>query len=306
MPPRRRSPLPVPIDVEAVRRKLADGRIVRVGISRSAQFPDGGTGRVRHVGDPATDGEEYIQVELSLNGTRDVLPFMPADLTPATRAKSATPGAGGQGQTAPAKSRQSSADRPSTSMGGGGSLQASSAQAGSGANPPVGLPTLPEPAATRRTGVAHEQRHDAERDAISAGAAPNNSHAAPPAGDAGSAAGSAPVLARSGAGPSSARSKGTRGVKKNPAVVITIATTDAEPPQWRIEARVGVRVVLRSGSVSPARVWELVRQLDDETLTRTVSGILDDQRRSAQARADALTAELAQVRAELDALPDGR
>ena len=85
MPPRRRAPTPIPIDVEAVRRKLAEGKIVRVGISRSAQFPEGGTGRVRRVGDPAVDGEEFIQVELTLNGTKDTLPFTPADLTPATR-----------------------------------------------------------------------------------------------------------------------------------------------------------------------------------------------------------------------------
>ena len=77
MPPRRRAPTPNPLDVEAVRRKLADGKIVRVGISRSAHFPDGGVGRVRRVGDPAVDGEEYIQVELSLGGTKDTLPFTP-------------------------------------------------------------------------------------------------------------------------------------------------------------------------------------------------------------------------------------
>ncbi len=87
MPPRRRAPAPIPIDVEAVRRKLTEGKIVRVGISRSAQFPEGGTGRVRHVGNPEVDGEEFVQVEVSLNGTRDILPFTPADLTPATRAK---------------------------------------------------------------------------------------------------------------------------------------------------------------------------------------------------------------------------
>src|SRR6476469_5430266 len=86
MPPRRRTPIPTPIDVDAVRRKLAEGKIVRVGISRSAQFPDGGIGRVRRVGDPTVDGEEYVQVELTLNGTKDTLPFTPADLTPATRA----------------------------------------------------------------------------------------------------------------------------------------------------------------------------------------------------------------------------
>ena len=90
MPPRRRTAA-VPLDVEATRQKLAEGKIVRVGISRSAQFPEGAIGRVRGVGDPAVDGEEFVQVELTLGGTRDVLPFTPADLTPATRAPAHPP-----------------------------------------------------------------------------------------------------------------------------------------------------------------------------------------------------------------------
>ena len=87
MPPRRRALASNPIDVEVVRRKLAEGKIVRVGIAGSAQFPEGGTGRVRQVGDPEIDGEEFVQVEVTLNGTRDVLPFTPGDLTPATRGR---------------------------------------------------------------------------------------------------------------------------------------------------------------------------------------------------------------------------
>src|SRR6476620_6645298 len=87
MPPRRRAAPVTPIDLEEVRRKLGEGKIVRVGISNSAQFPEGGTGRVRQIGDPAVDGEEFIQVEVNLNGTKDVLHFTPADLTPATRTK---------------------------------------------------------------------------------------------------------------------------------------------------------------------------------------------------------------------------
>ena len=103
MPPRRRTAAPIPVDVDELRRKLADGKIVRVGLSRSAQFPDGGTGRVRHIGDPSVDGEEFIQVEVSLNGTRDVLPFTPGDLTPATRTAPAA---------APSPTRASSGKAP--------------------------------------------------------------------------------------------------------------------------------------------------------------------------------------------------
>jgi hypothetical protein len=250
MPPRRRAAAPIPIDIEAVRRKLAEGKIVRVGISRSAQFPDGGTGRVRYVGDPAVDGEEFVQVELSLNGTKDVLPFTPADLTPATRG------------------------RPPA---------ATSTAAGSSAFPPhrpVSSPPVGPQAATADVGMSVPTT------------GPDNPNRVGPGSP-------APVQ------PAVPRPKTVRGARRPPAVSISIATTDADPAQWRIEARVGARVVLRAGAVSPVRVWELVRLLDDDTLTRAVGAILDEQRRAAQARADQLSAELAQVRAELEALPGG-
>lgn len=63
-------------------------------------------------------------------------------------------------------------------------------------------------------------------------------------------------------------------------------------------------MALRAGAVSPARVWELVQLLENETLTKAVGAILGEQRAAASARAEALAAELAAVRAELDALPD--
>lgn len=267
MPPRRRAPVPITLDVEAVRRKLADGKIVRVGISKSAQFPEGGTGRVRHVGDPAVDGDEFVKVELSLNGTRDILPFTPADLTPATRARPDTDPAAPQ---PPARAR---ATRTTVSS-------ASTAQT-------IPLLEIPSP----RPG----------RSSTPTGTSP--SPASPPPADPPPAE---PARTTSSAGATSAvtnRTKPARSARRSPPVSITIATTDPEPTQWRIEARVGARVVLRHGSVSPARVWDLVRQLDEPTLSTAVGGILDEQRKATQARADVLAAELAQVRAELAALP---
>jgi hypothetical protein len=277
MPPRRRSPTPIPIDVEAVRRKLAEGKIVRVGISRSAQFPDGGTGRVRRVGDPTVDGEEYIQVELTLNGTKDTLPFTPADLTPATRAAPAVVPSTTRGSSAkaaaPPRAREPQPRRSSSGV----AVQETNSLFGDGG--PTSLPTGPSEMV-----VTASNPPPANRAPV----------AAPPA--------TPPTPAAR----VSATPRAARGAKRPPAVVITIATTDTDPPQWRIEARVGVRVVLRSGSVSPARVWDLVGMLEDETLTRAVGTILDDQRKAAVARADQLTAELAQVRAELEALPGAR
>ena len=92
MPPRSRTTAP-PLDIDDARRRLADGKIVRVGIGRSAHFPEGGTGRIRFIGDPETDGEEFVQVEVLVNGTKDVLPFTPADLSPVRRStgRGATP-----------------------------------------------------------------------------------------------------------------------------------------------------------------------------------------------------------------------
>ena len=97
MPPRR-PPRPNPPDVDALRAGLAQGKLVRVGIAPSGQFPDGVTGRVRRIGDPAVDGEEFIFVEVPVGGAKDVLPFAAADLIgppsrkPAARAVPATAG----------------------------------------------------------------------------------------------------------------------------------------------------------------------------------------------------------------------
>jgi len=121
---------------------------------------------------------------------------------------------------------------------------------------------------------------------------------------AGPSAASQSAAGPSAAGPSgAAKARSARGPRRSPTVSITIATSETDPTHWKIEARVGAKVVVRAGSVSGARVWELVRMLEDETLTRAVGAILDEQRKATQARADALASELARVQAELEELP---
>ncbi len=97
MPPRRPT-RPTPPDVDDLRAALGQGKLVRVGIAPSDQFPDGLTGRVRRIGDPAVDGDEFIFVEVPIGGAKDVLPFAAADLTgpPARKrtAASSNPGSG--------------------------------------------------------------------------------------------------------------------------------------------------------------------------------------------------------------------
>ena len=84
---------------------------------------------------------------------------------------------------------------------------------------------------------------------------------------------------------------------------ISIATADTDPPQWRLDVRVGSRAAVRAATLSGAQVWRLVEALGDDGVTAAVTAVLTEQRLAAVRRADALTAELAAVRAELDSLP---
>ena len=104
------------------------------------------------------------------------------------------------------------------------------------------------------------------------------------------------ATSRNPAGRGPGRAKG-----KRPAVTITVST-DGESG-WRVEARVGARVVVRAVPVSPARVAEIARELDEPRLTEVVEALLAEHRKAVQTRADQLAAELAEVQAELELFP---
>lgn len=295
MPPRRRSAAP-PIDVEDLRSRLDQGKIVRVAIARSAQFPNGTVGRVRNLGDPAVDGDEFIQVELSVNGTKDLLPFAPADLTAPARASAV---------------KNEASHRTSNGATNGAVIAA--APPGEPLIVPAGPPT---PGSGAGTGTA------VPADGAGANGAAANAAALTGGMSNGSPGGGpAPAVDRiffGGTAPQPAadptpRPRSVKAAKpagkpaakrRGPAVAISIGTTDTDPPQWRLEAKVGAKVVVRNGSVPPARVWELIGMLGDDTLSRAVGTVLDEQRQAAQSRADALAAELAAVQAELAELPE--
>jgi len=280
MPPRRPAVGRVPIDVDALRSALAAGKIVRVGISRSAQFPEGAIGRVKAMGYPATDGEEFIQVEVNLNGTRDVLPFTAADLTPATRSRRSTVvGPSPPGDPGASNAPAAFGPPPAPTRRAPGVPQPSG---------PIGRQPTPPP------GQGHAPHTSAEPPdvvqlTLDGSVVPPALSAAPPQ-DAGATRTQA----------TDARGKRPR---KGQRVSISVSTSESEPSQWRVEAWVGSRVAVKPTPVQAARVWELVRQLDSELLSSTVGAILQEQRRTTQARADALAAELEVVRAELDSLP---
>jgi hypothetical protein len=299
MPPRRRTTAP-PIDVEDLRARLDQGKIVRVAIANSAQFPEGAVGRVRSLGDPDVDGDEYIHVELSVNGMKDLLPFAPGDLTAPARASAVKAGSTG---TPKAVSNGAANGAAVATAPPGEPLIAPAVSVNGSATPTNGAVRV-------NGGPSHGATNGAPSPSAPSAPAPSNGATAPRGGP-------APAVDRIffGATPpqpateSTPRPKAARTAKpttkrRGPAVAISIGTTDTDPPHWRLEAKVGAKVVVRNGSVPPARVWELVGMLGDEALSRAVGTVLDEQRQAAQSRADALAAELAAVRAELAELPE--
>src|SRR5450759_4655946 len=66
-------------DVADLRAQLESGATPRVRLRA------GGTGAVIDVGNPDADGPEYIKVKVTLNGTRDSIPFAPDDLASTPR-----------------------------------------------------------------------------------------------------------------------------------------------------------------------------------------------------------------------------
>lgn len=248
MPPRRRATAPEPLDIDRLRADLAAGKTVRVAIASSAQFPDGASGRVRGVGDPDVVGPEFVDVEVTVNGVKDVVPFAPADLAPPA-----------------ARRRPASVDR-------------------SAAPAPAALPAQRLPAAVAPSPALRPLPAAPPPPPIT----PENADPTPTPATATAkpAAGRRPTAARPGK-----------------AISVTVATSDADPTAWRVEARIGSRVVVKPTPISPARAWDLVQALDNEPLSTAVGTVLEQHRQATQARAEALAAELQALHAELAALP---
>jgi hypothetical protein len=70
--------------LEVLRAQLAEGRRPRVKLS-GPQFAAGSGGTVTHIGDPATDGSDFIRVKVKVNGAMDELAFAPTELTSSVR-----------------------------------------------------------------------------------------------------------------------------------------------------------------------------------------------------------------------------
>lgn len=148
-------------DVAALRAAVADGKKPRVTLHGN-QFGDGVRGQVLAVGDPATDGPEFITVRAKLAGTMETLQFGPDELhtgSAPTRGSS-RPGSGTQRSTGRARGARpvaggdpappgQPAARPAPAAGGNNSDAAEAERAGAGTQSRRALRPRPQP--TTRT-----------------------------------------------------------------------------------------------------------------------------------------------------------
>ena len=107
MPPARPAhPALTDAEVADLRAQLDRGSTPRV------RLRGGGTGAVVSVGDPEADGPEYIRVKVTLNGTRDTLPYAPEDLASAARGAMAAAALGNTPPSVPTKAKRQPSRNP--------------------------------------------------------------------------------------------------------------------------------------------------------------------------------------------------
>jgi hypothetical protein len=81
MPPRRATDSGLGNDqLTQLAEQVAAGRRPRVRVS-GGQFPEGTSGTVLRVGDPAADGDDYVVVRVKMHGVTDELRFSPKELS---------------------------------------------------------------------------------------------------------------------------------------------------------------------------------------------------------------------------------
>jgi len=137
-------------DVADLRAQLESGATPRVRLRA------GGTGAVIDIGNPDADGPEYIKVKVTLNGTRDTLPFAPDDL--AATPRRVPPAAANASRTASTATASPPSSPPAAAP-------SPTAKARAGRRPRRNLPprTAPDVLITLRTAGA-EWTVDAARD----------------------------------------------------------------------------------------------------------------------------------------------
>jgi hypothetical protein len=225
--------------VVQLRDEVAAGRRPRVRVS-GPQFPTGTIGTVLQVGDPNTDGGDFITVRVKIAGVTDELVFSPRELSMVSRGRAAAPPASAAVKRTPSS--------PRTRRSEGSSVNASG-RLGAG-----------------RSGVSTSRR--------------SPSDTTPERGSS-----RAPARAKTPAG-------SPRRAAPVPAVTVTIASAGSS---WSVTAHRGARVVVKKAPVSPGVVAAVAALLNQPGVEDAVAVVNDTARGEAEARAEKLRAELAEV-----------
>jgi hypothetical protein len=99
-----------PDQIQQLRSDVEAGRRKRVVVS-GAQFPEGMTGTVVRVGEPATDGDDFVSVRVKVGGVTDELGFAPSELSLVGRGRASGPVAVQPRPASPTPSRPTPAPR---------------------------------------------------------------------------------------------------------------------------------------------------------------------------------------------------
>ena len=257
--------------VDKLRAAIASGGRPRVQLP-AAQFGAGTTGTVLRVGDPAADGDDYVIVQVKVGGVTDELGFSPDELATPTRKRAAKQ----QPDPAPAPAPVTRAATPAKT-------------APAKPAPAKTAPAKPAPAKPAPAETAPAKNAKATPKAAPAKAEPPN--AAPQAAPARAATAKGATVNTASRRPS----RSGRG-SSVPSVSINLASEGAS---WTLSAQRGPRTLLRKTPVMPGVVAAIAGLLEQPDLERSVAEVNDASRAEAEAHAERLRAELAEVEAVL-------
>lgn len=235
--------------VAHLRRMIADGRRPRVRVAGS-QFPVATTGTVVRIGDPVSDGADFVMVRIKAGGVSDELGFSPSELSVVGPGRPAAPPDETGTRTSPQKTSASRFRTPRA--------------------PEPGHSAVVEAAASSAKGPGGK------------GTARRSATATTPA--------SLTVPTRT-----KAAAAGRRGASV-PVVTITITSAGSS---WSVSARRGARAMVKKAPAAPGVVTAVAALLNLQEVEQAVAAVNGAALGEAEARAEKLRAELAEIEAVL-------
>jgi hypothetical protein len=259
-------------ELQTIRDGLAAGRKPKVVFTAAAGQIAGQPGQVVQLTDPELS-DEFVVVRFG----KDELPFSPTDLavpprgTPARRVAASAKDQPELKLTQPPTAPPVPTPREEHTM-----PAKSASPAAKAATPAAGKPSTDKPAADMP--------------------APAKAAAGTP--DTGRADGTAPA-----GRPAAAPRKAGRSAKPKPpaALTVTLAYADGE---WTVAANQGSKAVAKPYVIKPSEALKMVGLLDVPAVHEAVEQIVAAERAEAQAQAEKLRAELAEIEARLAELRD--